>query len=328
MSVIICARNEAENLKKFLPAVLEQDYPVFEVIVVNDCSEDDSYRVLGEMLIKYPHLKISTINKDPRFSHAKKFAQFIGIRAASYEILLFTDADCYPVSRQWIRSMASDFSPGTDFVLGYGGYIHSKGLLNLYQRWETLFIAVQYMGMAIRGIPYMGVGRNLAYRKEVFLKNRGFRNHVHTASGDDDLFVNTNAKASAVRVEFRPKSHTRSIPSQSLKEWGKRKTRHLSTAKYYKTLHKILLAIEPASRVVFYAFFVILISSIYLWQYVLALFFIRLVMIHIILYINGKKFEEKGILPVILIFDIVSPLINLVLYSGTFRSKKVQAIWK
>ena len=173
VSVIICARNEAENLRNFLPSVLEQDYPDYEVIVVNDCSEDNSYDVLGKFLMQYPHLKISTVNKDPKFTHNKKFAQFIGIKAAKNEILLFTDADCQPESDKWIEAMTSHFDDKITFVLGYGGYLNEKGLLNKYIRFDSMTIAMQYLGMAIQGIPYMGVGRNLAYRRSaIFQKQR------------------------------------------------------------------------------------------------------------------------------------------------------------
>jgi len=328
VSVIICARNEAENLKKFLPAVLEQDYPSYEVIVINDCSEDDSYKILGEFLLKYPHLKVSTLTKDPRFPHSKKFAQFIGIKAASHEILMFTDADCYPVTDKWIKTMISGFKPGKEFVLGYGGYIKSKGLLNLYQRYETLFIAMQYMGMAIRGIPYMGVGRNMAYLKDVFMRNKGYGNYLHITSGDDDLFVNENAKPSTVSVEFRPAAHTRSVPTSGMTEWVKRKLRHLSTARFYKPVHKILLTVEPLSRMIFYILFIYLVSAGYLWQEVIILFIVRFLVTYIIFFLNSKKFEEKGLLPFFLIFDLFSPVINLILYSGTIRSKNLSLSWK
>ena len=176
---------------KFLPSVLEQEYPDYEVIVVNDCSEDNSYDVLGILLEKYPNLKISTINKDPKFTHNKKFAQFIGIKAAKNELLLFTDADCKPVSNRWLEYMTSHFDEKTNFVLGYGGFFSKGGLLNKYIRYDCMFIAMQYLGMALRGVPYMGVGRNLAYRRSVFFRNKGFGSHNHIVSGDDDLMVNS-----------------------------------------------------------------------------------------------------------------------------------------
>jgi len=218
VSVIICARNEASNLKEHLPAVLQQDYPDYEVIVVNDCSEDDSDMVLSELKLTYPHLKISTIKKDPLFHHNKKLAQIIGIKAAKNELLLFTDADCEPSSERWISLMTSHMRNEKSIVLGYGGYRPERGLLNSYIRYDTMFIAMQYLGMAMRGRPYMGVGRNLAYRKSLFLQGTGFSSHYHIASGDDDLFVNANANAVNTAVETGACSHTRSVPARSFSE--------------------------------------------------------------------------------------------------------------
>jgi biofilm PGA synthesis N-glycosyltransferase PgaC len=328
VTIIICARNEAVNLSNFLPAVLEQDYPEFEVIVVNDCSEDGSDDVLGKFLAKYPNLHISSITKDPKFTHNKKFAQFIGIKAASHDILLFTDADCKPASSKWISHMVSDFTERTEFVLGYGGFSEEKGLLNNYIRYDCMFIAMQYLGMAIRGIPYMGVGRNLAYRKDVFFRNRGFGNHNHVVSGDDDLFVNSNASRTNTTVEFCYESHTRSVPAATTGDWVKQKYRHLTTAKYYRLRDRFLLSLEPFSRMLFYAMFIIVISSLYLWPYVLGVFGVRLAVQITVFELTQRKLNEKRILLHSLIFDIFSPFINIALYIGTFRVSESKSKWK
>jgi cellulose synthase/poly-beta-1,6-N-acetylglucosamine synthase-like glycosyltransferase len=328
VSVIICARNEAENLKKFLPLVLEQDYPDFEVIVVNDCSEDNTFDILGNYLQRYPHLKISTVNKDPRFTHNKKFAQFIGIKAASNDILLFTDADCFPESKNWISNMAGHFHGITEIVLGYGGYVSSKGLLNKYIRYDTMMIAMNYLGMAIRGVPYMGVGRNLAYNKTLFFKNKGFGRFNHLISGDDDLFVNSNANKKNTVAEYRKDSHTRSLPPSSLKLWFKQKKRHLTTAPYYRLRDKILLITEPLSRVIFYISFAILISLLFYWKYVIAILALRLI-IQIIVYVHaGKKLNESGLLFYSIIFDIFSPLINGSVYISNLFTPSKKNTWK
>jgi len=328
VSVIICARNEAENLSNFLPAVLGQDYPSFEVIVVNDCSEDSSDDVLGHLLMQYPHLRISSIIKDPKFTHNKKFAQFIGIKAATNEILIFTDADCKPESNKWLSYMASNFDSKTDFVLGYGGYQTEKGLLNKYIRLDSMFIAMQYMGMALRGIPYMGVGRNLGYRRSFFFKNKGFGAHNHIISGDDDLFVNSNATKANTRIEFRPGSVTRSVPSSTAVELIRQKQRHFTTAKFYKTGHKMLLFLEPFIRMLFYAMFVVVVSSLFLWPVAIAIFVLRLIVQIIILHLTQKRFNEKGLLVFSLIFDIFSPIINGLLYFSSFRIRPGKNTWK
>jgi cellulose synthase/poly-beta-1,6-N-acetylglucosamine synthase-like glycosyltransferase len=328
VSVIICARNEEDNLRNFLPVVLEQDYPDFEVVVVNDCSEDDSYSILGEFLKKYPKLKVSNIIKDPKFTHNKKFAQFIGIKAAKNEILLFTDADCRPESDKWLGRMASRFNERIDFVLGYGGYFSKKGLLNKYIRYDSMVIAMQYFGMAIRGIPYMGVGRNLAYRRSLFFGKKGFGSHSHLASGDDDLFVNSNASGNNVAVEFLKESHTRSVPASGINEFYKQKKRHLTTAIHYKLRDKVALLAEPVSRVFFYTAFIVLLSNLFLWPLVLVIFGARIITQFTVFTMNQKEFNEQGLLPWLLIFDILSPFINAVLYTGSLLQGTRKNKWK
>lgn len=328
VSVIICARNEEENLRNFLPAVLEQDYPDFEVVVVNDCSEDDSYNILGEYLKKYPNLKVSNIIKDPKFTHNKKFAQFIGIKAAKNDLLLFTDADCKPESKKWIAGMASGFGDGVDFVLGYGGFFGKKGLLNKYIRYDSMMIAMQYFGMAIRGIPYMGVGRNLAYRKSLFFDRKGFGNHSHLASGDDDLFVNSNASGDNIAVEFSKESHTRSIPAPGINKYYKQKARHLTTAIHYKPGDKMALIAEPVSRILFYTAFLTLMANLFMWPVVAGVFMARIIIQFIIFALNSKKFNEPGLLPWIPVFDIVSPFINALFFAGSLRQGTGRNTWK
>jgi poly-beta-1,6-N-acetyl-D-glucosamine synthase len=328
VSIIICARNEADNLLNFLPAVLEQEYPDYEVIVVNDCSEDNSYDILGKYLIQYPHLRISTVNKDPKFTHNKKFAQFIGIKAARNEILLFTDADCQPESDKWLEGMASHFDEKTNFVLGYGGYLRENGLLNKYIRYDSMTIAMQYLGMAIRGIPYMGVGRNLAYRRSVFFTNKGFGLHNHVISGDDDLLVNTIATGENTSVEFRNETHTRSIPCLGINEWVTQKKRHLTTAPYYKFKDKFLLITEPLTRIVFYALFIVLLSFMFLWPWLLAVFLLRSITQITVFTLVQKKLNEPGLLAYLLFFDIFSPLINSIIFLSNYRSRSGKNKWK
>lgn len=328
VSVIICARNEEENLRRFLPSVLEQDYPGYEVIVVNDCSEDNSFEVLGEYLEKYPHLRVSSITRDPKFTHSKKFAQFIGIKAAKNEILLFTDADCQPESDRWLAGMTSHFDENISFALGYGGYFRKKGLLNRYIRYECMTIAMQYFGAALRGTPYMGVGRNLAYRKSVFFKNKGFSTHSHIISGDDDLFVNANAGGENTRVEFRSETHTRSVPSTDFKGWVKQKKRHLTTAGLYRMRDKLLLITENASRILFYLSFIILLSGLVMLPYIAAGFAIRLAVQIAVLSLAQKRLNEPGLLFYALFFDIFSPFVNGAVYLSNLTGGSGRYLWK
>ena len=220
ISVIICAKNEEYNLEQFLPHVLQQDYPEFEVVVVNDSSTDDTEHVLMQLAAQFDQLRYTSIPADDKLKRGKKLALTIGLKAAKYDHVLLSDADCYPVSDHWLQRMASNFSEDHKIVLGYGGYERSKGLLNTLIRYETTFTAIQYLSYAIKGNPYMGVGRNLAYEKALFFDNKGFAGHNHLISGDDDLFVNQNATGLNCAVEFSPESHTLSLPETTFRAWS------------------------------------------------------------------------------------------------------------
>jgi glycosyltransferase involved in cell wall biosynthesis len=329
VSVIICAKNESDNLRNFLPGVLEQDYPSgFEVIVVNDCSEDDTAHILEELQEQYPHLKVSTIIKDIKFTHNKKLAQVIGIKAASNEILLFTDADCQPESNKWLERMTAHFDDKTVFVLGYGGYLHEEGLLNKYIRYDSMFIAMQYLGMALKKTPYMGVGRNLAYRRSMFFENKGFSSHSHLMSGDDDLFVNSNANGKNTKVEFGKGTHTRSVPAMDKETWIKQKRRHLTTGNYYKLKDKIRLIAEPVTRAVFYISMICLLCMLLYWPFIIALFCLRLIVQTTVFFHVMKKLNERDLLFYSIIFDIFSPVIYSTIYISNLRGRTGSNTWK
>jgi len=327
VSVIICARNEAENLEQYLPIVLTQDYPDYEVILVDDCSTDDTDMVMKRFLARYPRLRTSVIKEDKKFSHGKKLAVSIGIKAAKYEHLLFIDADCRPESDQWLRQMTYQFSDKISIILGYGGYFPIPGILNKYIRYDTMMIALQYFSFALCHIPYMGVGRNLAYKRSVFQKGKGFASHFHLASGDDDLFVNEHATKTNTAIVYSAESHTRSAPNQSFDRWSFQKKRHFSTAKLYKPFHKFMLGLEPFSRMLFYASFTVMMFYGPLRMIVLAAFAVRMITQLYVIKKTMSRLNEKNLLVISLLFDLLSLFINIGLYlSSQFRPANYQ--WK
>lgn len=328
VSVIICARNEAVNLRENLPHILNQNYPDFEVIVVNDCSEDDTEEVLNELSVKYNHLRISTIHKESSLVHSKKLALFIGIKAARNDILLLTDADCRPVSPEWITLMAENFSDDTSFVLGYGGFNRGRGFLNRYIRYDAMVIALKYFTMAMAGSPYMGVGRNLAYRRSLFFENRGFGPNLYLQAGDDDLFVNRLATGKNCRVQTAPDSFTRSAAVTAWSLFWKHKTRHIATTKLYRPGLKIVLASDPVSRILFWTLFTVLAAGGWLIQVTLPLFGIVLLTRLIILRRTQKVLNETDLLLHSLLFDIVSPIISAIFLTGSRMNKHQSWEWK
>ncbi len=322
ISVIICAKNEEQNLKQTLPLILEQDYPEFEVVVVNDSSTDNTEQLLSELSVNHKHLRYTSIPLNEKFTHGKKLAVTIGLKSARHDHVLLTDADCYPASDQWLQKMASNLIKQKKIVLGYGKYEKRKGLLNLLIRYETAVTAIQYFSYAIKGRPYMGVGRNLAYEKALFFSNRGFASHYHIPSGDDDLFINETATGQNTTVEFSSESHTLSIPAVTWSGWIKQKKRHLSAGNHYNPGSKIRLAMDWISRLVFYItlLWLVIISP---WKWiVIALFGVVLLTRMVVLKTGFHRLEEKYLLLPSLLFDPLLPLtLGIVWISTLFETK-------
>lgn len=258
VSVVICARNESRNLQENLPLIMTQDYPDFEVVVVNDCSTDDSSTILNQLENKYPNLKVVTVNEHKRFKTGKKFALTMGIKAAKNEHLLLTDADCKPASSYWIKRMQEKFSDQQEIVLGYSPYQKTGKFLNTFIRFETIKTAINYLSAALNNHPYMGVGRNLAYTKSLFFRSKGFAAHLHLISGDDDLFINQTATAFNTAVQINPEAHTYSETKTNLSDYYRQKRRHMGVGKYYKSRNRILITLDALSGFLFYTLFTIL----------------------------------------------------------------------
>lgn len=305
-SIIICARNEDDNLVEYLPAIFAQDYPEFEVVVVNDCSFDNTSDILKEFARKHNNLKVVTIKEDEYYSHGKKVALMVGIKGATHEHLLLTDADCKPNSNQWLRNMMQHFVDETEIVLGYGAYEKQKGFLNKMIRFDTFMIALQFLSFALARKTYMGTGRNLAYKKSLFFKMKGFASHYHIESGDDDLFVNEAATKRNSKIEVAIDNHTVSKVKRTFREWFRQKRRHVTTFKYYNLKSKFSLGLMSISQYLFFISFIALL--VFQWEpvIVVSLFVLRFVVQILIFNKSMKELGETDLL-------LVSPIIEFVL---------------
>ncbi|MDP3557121.1 MAG: glycosyltransferase [Bacteroidota bacterium] len=305
VSLIICAKNEDDNLTEFLPKILTQDYPDFEVIVVNDCSWDNTENVIDEFAKIFPNLKKVSIKEDGYYKHGKKFAVLVGIKATKNNLLVFTDADCYPSSNQWLKEMAMGFAVNKEVVLGYGAYEKQKGFLNKLIRFDAFMIAVNYLSGAIKGKPYMGVGRNMAYTKELFYAQKGFSKHYHINSGDDDLFVNQAATAQNVNICIDNNAITYSVAKKTFREWRLQKARHLSTAPLYSSSSKTKIGFSYFSQ---YYFYISLIALAFTFKTLLLIPIILLLkMIFQWIFLNKitKKLNENDLLLGSVIYELI-----------------------
>lgn len=253
VSVVVCAKNESENLQRLIPLLLQQEYPVFELLVINDASSDTTLDVLEALAEDDSRVKIVNVENNEAFWGNKKYALTLGIKATKYNHLLFTDADCVPASPRWITNMTSHFSEKRSIILGYGKYKAKKfSWTNLMVRYETLLTAVQCFSYAKLGSPYMAVGRNLAYKKEEFFRVKGFINHMDVRSGDDDLFIKDAATSQNTAICIQPDGFTISEPPKNFRQWFRQKRRHISAASHYKFKHQFLLSLFFISKFLFW----------------------------------------------------------------------------
>lgn len=296
VSIIICARNEEDNLFHNLPKILDQDYPDFEVIVVNDQSVDDSRHIIQAYQKNYPNLRMIELEKNKHRKFGKKVPLTIGIKGAKYEHLLMIDADCYPDSDQWLRQMMQNHSEKKEIIIGYGPYQRTKGFLNRMIRFDATSIALTYLGFARSGRPYMAVGRNMSYTKNRFFAVEGFKKHYHIQSGDDDLFMQDAANRKNTAIEISPESFVYSIPQKTWSGWFKQKQRHFTTAPKYRLINKLFLGIFPLSMILMLISFLILLFNYEWWLFVTALLVLRFVLYWLINGLLFKKFKSGDLI--------------------------------
>ena len=327
ISIIVCAKNEAENIRKYFPHLVSQNYPDYEIVLIDDASSDDTLELFEGYEKQYENVKLVKVQNNEAFWSNKKWALTLGIKAAKNEYLVFTDADCYPVSGDWLLHISAQFSKEKTIVLGYGAYEKVKNsFLNKLIRFETMIAATQYFSWAKIGKPYMGVGRNLAYKRDEFFKVRGFQDHMKIRSGDDDLFINQAATKHNTAIVYTPESFTLSEPKKTFKTWFYQKRRHTTTAKYYKGFDKFQLGLFFFSQFWFLIFAIILLAFQFEWILVLSIILFRYVFAWLSLGYAAAKLNEKDVMYWFPIIEIVLIFTLVNVYFRNLISKPVH--WK
>lgn len=326
VSVLICAKNEAENLEKNLPYILEQEYQNFQIVLINDASIDNTLKVMESFAHRDSRIKIVDVRNNEAFWGKKKYALTLGIKSAKNDLLIFTDADCRPAGKHWLKQMVGSFSNTQTIVLGFGGYQTIKhSLLNQLIRFETVLTAIQYFSYAISGMPYMGVGRNMAYHRDEFFRVRGFMSHMHIRSGEDDLFINEAANKDNIAINFNKESFTYSTPRPHGKV-GYFKSKAVSTANYYKPKHKLILALFYFSQLAFWFLSILLFILQYNWIVITALIGIKLFTLYIVLGYGAKKLGESKLIWLLPFYEIILVCFQLLIFIRNRFSKQVN--WK
>ncbi|WP_046758811.1 glycosyltransferase [Kordia jejudonensis] len=326
VSVIVCAKNEAENLEKLIPELLRQSYKKFEIVLINDASSDETLEIMERFQKKHDNIKIVNVENNEAFWGNKKYALTLGIKAATHNYLLFTDADCKPISNHWITEMSQCFSSDKKIIIGYGAYAKKKySLLNILIRFETVMAAIQAFSYAKIGIPYTAVGRNLAYHRDEFYAVNGFVNHMKIRSGDDDLFIKDATTRKNTAICFSKDSFTISQAKTGFIAWFRQKRRHVSTSSHYKFIHKFLLGFFYLTQVLFWIFAIgLLFTS--MWQLALCVLAFRIIFQYFIIGFAASKLKEQDILYFLPLLEIFLVIIHFGIFITNLTSKPTH--WK
>lgn len=309
ISVIICARNEAANLNKNLPILLNQDYPEWELIIVNDHSDDGTL----ELIRNYPsNGKIVPINLEKAETPGKKQALYQGVKEAKYDWIIVTDADCRPKGKDWLRYMSA-YGDEIDLVLGISFVAQTKGLFNKWVLWDQVSVASEYLSFSLMGLTYMGVGRNMAYSKRFFNSGWEKSSKIGIASGDDDLLVRYAGNNFKTGVQIHPDAMVFTGSKRNLKEWIVQKSRHHKTGAYYRMSHLLLLGLwRIAALTYFIAFVTLCIMQSYIFL-ILLIFTIRLILHFIIFGKVLKRLHGNNLIYLVPFFEPLYALFQIII---------------
>ena len=285
VSIVLCARDAYEYLVDLIPALLKQDYPDFEIVVVNDCSDDETEEYLKDLERNEPRVKPVQLKQHLNFFNGKKFPLSMGIKSAKNDLIIFTDCNCMP--------------------------------LNRIMRFDALQNGLLYLSAALCHHPYMGIGKNLSYRKELFYRKQGFISHYTTSVGDDDLFINQAATKKNTEVLIDAEDAILATPPSTFHLWARQKSSRYSTIPQYDGPSRLMLSGFYVSQFLFYASFIALLALCAQPAFAItngAMFYIPILVFFFLLRFGtqlfiyhkaSKRLGEKGLLPGLIVYDFL-----------------------
>lgn len=321
VSVVVTANNQYGDLQKNLQELLAQDYPDFEVVVVNDNSDDGSNELLEDLSRKYTSLKVVELKQSLNWFRGRKFPLSLGIKSAKNDLILLTDAGCTPQSKGWIKAMTGSFTPNSEIVLGYSSY-NTTSKINKWLRFAAFYDALLYLSMALKGLPFKGIGKNMGYSRELFYRNKGFSSHYVVSSGDDELFVNRASNRHNVAVEVSEEGLIKQVKKISFSSWLSVEKNRLKIRRFFNIRDRLLIRIFSFSSFAFYGLFVLLILLKAPLIIVALIFSLRFISMMLISAFAQKRLSEKKLLLLSPIFELFLILIDFFIWITLFFNRK------
>lgn len=320
VSVIIRTKNNAEILRQTIISILAQDYPDFQVILINDASSDHTLEVIEDFAGRYSNIKIVNVVNNEAFWGKKKYALTLGIKAAKHNLLVFTEDNYVPVSRKWLREISRNFHKEKKLILGYSAVKRKKNVLsNALIRYDNWLRAVKYLSFANTGLPYSGTGRNLAYHKSAFYKVNGFISHMDMKNGEDELFINEVATPGNTTICTSKHGRTRSLTAPAFREWIHQKREGFYVFRNFKLWQRVLLNLFYIAQLLFWLLFVPLIFLAGNPIVILALIVFKWLVQYIIMARLARKFGEKGFIWLLPLYELILISVQFYIFITSFR---------
>lgn len=323
VSVVMCVKDDAYNLEKKLPIILEQEYPNFEVVVVNDASKDETEYVLRVLQEIYPNLNVVNLYNNVNGFLGKKYPLSLGIKSAKNEIILLTESDTMPLNYNWITTMVKGFKQKKDIVLGFTNFEQKPTFLNTLMHYENLTSAMNYLGNAMLNNPFMGQGRNMAYKREFFFETGGFISQYNISVGDDDLFINKNANSKNTSVIINKESINLSSPKEKREEWVIQKKKHFKSMSHFKLKDKIISTLMPFATLLIYVSVALSIVFQFPWQYAILPLVLKYTFQIIVYYKSSKTLATKQVAFLSPLLEVLFLFINTTIRFFTLFTKKI-----
>lgn len=320
ISIVICSKNNAEDLKENLPYFLEQDYPNYEVIVVNDGCVDDTDIVIKALQNKYDHLRTTRIPLDERFSHNKKLAQTIGIKGAKNENIIFSNPNCKPASKLWLQNLAKNWDKSVH--IGYSNFENQKKFGTNLLKNDILKRWTKAICFSSTGKTYYGNGNNMGYLKEDFFANKGFAKHSQFEAGYDHLMAYRLSKKSGSSTYISPESKVFLPTRNPFEIWANEQKYYYQSRKYISKKIKFLLDLDSTSHFFLYLsmVFCLIFTNLYL---ITALVFLTCIFIAGIRFkIISSNLKEENLFLSSYICGMIIPLWKVSYYFKSLIQRK------
>lgn len=310
VSVVLSASNQYSDLKKNLQYFLNQDYPDFEVVVVIDNSDDDTDELLKDFSKQFKNLHIVELRQKLNWFSGRKFALSLGIKSAKHSTILLSDPTCRPETKYWIREMASGFSGGKEVVIGYATFKTGKKL-NKWLRFTAFYDALFFLSKALRAQPFKGIGKNLAYSRDLFYRHKGFSSHYAINVGDDELFVNRAATGKNTKVRISPEARIEQKKPVGFSGWLRNESTRLRIRQMFGFKEKFSVRLFSSTSFLFYALLIALLVLQAPLIPVMAILLLRLISQMIVFNMAMRILSEKKLI-------LLSPLFEILLIIADF----------